>query len=475
MPATSAVPGDGGKPAPVQRTSFLRDLRVVWGEHDFRRLLSTRLISQTGDGIFTAGLGTYVFFNAATFPNPAKGAVAFAVLYAPYSLIGPFAGVFIDRWSRRQILVYSALLRSVFVALAAGIMASGNLGLPLYIAVLLVLGVNRFFLSALSAALPHVVAGDKLVMGNSVSPTAGGTLAAVGGLVGLGVNAATGDTEAGAAITLLVAGACYVAASLVARTMPKDLLGPARKPGQAATASLLTELRVVAIGLANGIRYVFGRRGPAAALGAIGGNRFFYGILFLMSILLYRNFFYHGAKASTAETHYGYLAAAGAVGYFLAALLTPPVTRRLSKPAIIALTLAASAVLIGTLGQTFDQIAYIFMAFCLGLAGQATAICATTVLQEQLPDDYRGRAFSYYDMMFNITFAAGVLICLPFMPANGKSAGLMAFVAIGYAVTAGGYWVLSRQSAGPRSAPVGSAGPDDGTSSPADAAQARSS
>ena len=30
---------------------------------------------------------------------------AFAVLYLPYSLIGPFAGVFIDRWSRRQIIV----------------------------------------------------------------------------------------------------------------------------------------------------------------------------------------------------------------------------------------------------------------------------------------------------------------------------------------------------------------------------------
>ncbi|HSZ46298.1 MAG TPA: MFS transporter [Streptosporangiaceae bacterium] len=455
------------QPAPApRRASFWADLRVVWAEHDFRRLLSTRLVSQTGDGIFTAGLGTYVFFNASTFPNPAKGAAAFAVLYGPYSLIGPFAGVFIDRWSRRQILTYSALLRSAFVVITAALMASGNLGLPLYIAVLLVLGVNRFFLSALSAALPHVVAGDKLVMGNSVSPTAGGTLAAVGGLVGLGVNAATGDTEAGAAITLLVAGACYVAASLVARTMPKDLLGPARKPGQAATASLLTELRVVAIGLANGIRYVFGRRGPAAALGAIGGNRFFYGILFLMSILLYRNFFYHGAKASTAEAHFGYLVGATAIGYFCAALLTPGVTRRLSKPAVIAIALLVSGVLIGFVGETFSQVPYIVMGFFLGLAGQATAICATTILQEELPDEFRGRAFSYYDMMFNITFAAGALICLPFMPANGKSAGLMAFVGIGYVVVAAGYWAASRHSAGP-GAPGGSM--------PADAAQASSS
>ncbi|HYB45996.1 MAG TPA: MFS transporter, partial [Streptosporangiaceae bacterium] len=147
-----------------RRSTFLADLRTVLAEGNFRRLFATRLVSQTGDGIITAGVGTYVFFNASSFPSPTAGAAAFTVLYLPYSLIGPFAGVFIDRWSRRQILVWSALLRSAFVALAAALMAAGDRGVPLYVAVLLVLGVNRFFLSALSAALPHVVAEDKLVM-----------------------------------------------------------------------------------------------------------------------------------------------------------------------------------------------------------------------------------------------------------------------------------------------------------------------
>ena len=165
-----------------RRSSFLGDLRAVLAERDFRRLFATRLISQTGDGIITAGVGTYVFFNASSFPSPAAGAAAFTVLYLPYSLVGPFAGVFIDRWSRRQILVWSALLRSAFVVLTAALMALGNRGAPLYVAVLLVLGVNRFFLSSLSAALPHVVAEDKLVMANSVSPTAGGIMAIIGGV-----------------------------------------------------------------------------------------------------------------------------------------------------------------------------------------------------------------------------------------------------------------------------------------------------
>ena len=465
-PAPDSQPVSGSPPAAPARRSFVRDLRTVWAQPQFRRLLSTRLISQTGDGVFTAGLGTYVFFNAASFPDPARGAVAFAVLYGPYSLIGPFAGVFIDRWSRRQILTYSALLRSVFVVATAGLMAAGNLGVPLYVAVLLVLGVNRFFLSSLSAALPHVVAGDQLVMGNSVSPTLGGTLAAVGGIIGLGVNAATGDTERGAAITLLVAGACYVAASLVARTMPRDLLGPAGEPGQARPGRLLAELRNVAAGLVSGVRHVARRRGPATALAATGGSRFFYGILFLMSILLYRNFFYRGIKPSVAETHYGYLVAAVAVGYLCAALVTPPVTRRLAKPAYITLMLTVSAVAAGVFGELFSQAAYLIMGFCLGLAGQAVAICATTILQEQLPDEFRGRAFSYYDMMFNITFAAGALVSVPFMPLNGHSRALLAVVAIGYALVAAGYWLTGGHSAG--------AG-GGGTSMPTDLAQRTSS
>jgi MFS family permease len=170
-------------------------------------------------------------------------------------------------------------------------------------------------------------------------------------------------------------------------------------------------------------------------------------------------------KPSVAEAHYGYLVAAVAVGYFCAALVTPPVTRRLTKPAYITLMLAASAVVTGLLGLTFSQICYIIMGFCLGLAGQGIAIGATTILQEQLPDDYRGRAFSYYDMMFNITFAAAALISVPFMPLSGHSPVLVAVIAAGFALVAVVYWLTGRHSAGP----------GVGGSIPTDAAQVSSS
>jgi len=434
------------------KSAVWADLRGVLAGRDFRRLFATRLISQAGDGIVTAGVGTYVFFNATTFPSPAAGAAAFAVLYLPYSLIGPFAGVFIDRWARRQILVWSALLRSVFVTLTAVFMALGNRGVPLYVAVLLVLGVNRFFLSSLSAALPHVVAEDKLVMANSVSPTVGGISATIGGVVALGLNVATGNTERGAAITLLVGGCCYVAASLVAATMARDRLGPAGAQGR--RGPLLGELASVAAGLADGARYVARRRGPAAALGATGGFSFVFGPLFLMSVLLYRNYFYR-SSVSVAEGHFGALVVLSGIGYACAALVTPPVIKRLSKPAWITLLLVASAVVTLVLGETFSQPAYLAIGFCLYLTRQGVAICAVTILQEEVEDAYRGRLFAFYDMMFNAAYVAGAALSVVIMPADGHSPVLVGLVAAGYAVVAVGYWLACR---GDQSSSGGSGG-----------------
>ena len=438
----------------MPRSSLSADLRSVLAERDFRRLFAVRLTSQAGDGIVTAGVGTYVFFNASSFPSPAAAASAFTVLYLPYSLIGPFAGVLIDRWSRRQILLVSALLRSVFVVATAAIMASGNRGVPLYVAVLLVLGVNRFFLASLSASLPHVVAEDKLVMANSVSPTVGGIVGAIGGIIALGLNAATGDTERGAAITLLVAGCCYVGAGLIAATMRRDLLGPQFEPGTE-PGPLLGDLGSVVSDLAAAARYTARHRGPATALGAIGAGKFLFGILSVLSILLYRNYFYP-SSAPVAEGHVVVLATVSAIGYGCAALVVPPATRWLSKPTVIALLLAASAVVTGVFGETFNEVAYLAFGFLIYLCSQGIAICATTVLQEEVDDAYRGRLFAFYDVMFNVSLAIGALVSAAFMPLNGRSPALVGAVAVGYAVAAAGYWLLSRQPA-----PAGSGGPGE--------------
>ena len=57
----------------------------------------------------------------------------------------------------------------------------------------------------------------------------------------------------------------------------------------------------------------------------------------------------------------------------------------------------------------------------LYLTAQGVAICATTMLQEETGDAYRGRLFAFYDMMFNVSLAAGAVVCAAFVPHDGKS------------------------------------------------------
>jgi hypothetical protein len=300
-------------------------------------------------------------------------------------------------------------------------------------------------------------------MANSVSPTVGGIVGAIGGIIALGLNALTGDTERGAAITLLVAGVCYVTASVVAATMDRDLLGPQFEPG-AMPGRLLSDLDTVVADLVAAARYTARHRGPRSALSATGASKFLFGILSVSVVLLYRNYFYP-SSAPVAEGHVVVLATVSAIGYGCAALVVPPATRRLPKPAVITLLLVLSGVATAVLGLTFNQLAYLAFGFTLYLCLQGVAICVTTVLQEEVDDGYRGRLFAFYDVMFNVSLAAGALLSTPFMPLNGKSAAVIGVVAAGYAVAAAGYWLLSHQSS-----------PDPpGTSRPSAPAQSSSS
>ena len=161
-----------------------------------------------------------------------------------------------------------------------------------------------------------------------------------------------------------------------------------------------------------------------------------------MSVLLYRNYFYR-SSVSVAEGHFGVLVGLAGVGYACAALVTPPATRRLAKPAWITLMLAASAVVTLALGETFLQVAFLAIGFCLYLTRQGVAICAVTILQEEVDDAYRGRVFAFYDMMFNAAYVAGAALSVAVMPASGHSPLLVGLVAAGFAVVAAAYWLAA--------------------------------
>ena len=424
-------------------------------ERDFRKLFASRLVSQAGDGVFNAGFAAYAFFSAQSFPDPAAAVDAFAVLYLPYSLIGPFAGVFIDRWSRRQIIVYGALIRAAMVVVAGFVVASGQTGIPLYVSALAVLGMNRFFLSAVSAGTPHVVPNDKLVMANAVAPTAGTMAGFAGGVAGLGVHLISGGGLTGSAATLWFGGACYVVAGLLGMRMSRDLLGPREtQKSRKSTGSVTADLADVTRGLLDGLRHLNGKRRAACALGAVGVHRALYGTLLLEALLLYRNYFFHGGNGNQALGHVTELVITSAAGFGLAAYLTPAGVQRLTKDQWITAWLLAGGITTLVLGPTFSQLAYLALGFWLGLSAQSVKICVDTTVQQTVDDQYMGRVFAVYDMIFNVAYVIGPAIAVPFLPATGRSYPVVIVIGACYLAAGAVYAALTLPAAAPRSPPA---------------------
>ena len=75
--------------------------------------------SQLTDGVFQVALASYVVFSPERAPGPGAIAAALAVVLLPFSVLGPFVGVFLDRWSRRQVLAWSNFVRVGLVAVLA--------------------------------------------------------------------------------------------------------------------------------------------------------------------------------------------------------------------------------------------------------------------------------------------------------------------------------------------------------------------
>ncbi|MCD0453206.1 MFS transporter [Actinocorallia sp. API 0066] len=402
----------------------------VWGGRGFRWLYGTRLTSQFADGLMQVGLAAYVLApeNEAT---AGKVAVAFAVMLLPYSVLGPFAGVLIDRWRRRQILVYTPLVRAVCVLGMAWLISALDDSDVYLVAALVVLGVNRFFLSALSASLPHVVQARDLLLANTVSVTSGTVAAFVGAGAGFAVQ------KAGTTGPFLMAAVLYVVASFVARALPKDGLGPDPDGRQRET------VRNVVTGMVEGARHLARRKPAALALGAIATYRFLYGIWLLMTLLLYRHHFPSGFDGIAVIT------LVSGAGYLLGAVITPWAARRFGKEAwISAMLLAASVALLG-LAVPLREPLYVAGGFALGVAAQGIKVCVDTILQESVEDAFRGRVFAAYDMFFNATFVAAACVGAFTLPPDGRSEPVLAFLVVAYAAAAITYRALARRHPAP--------------------------
>ncbi len=389
----------------------MRSLRQFW------RLLELRTASQFGDGLFQAGLAGGLLFNPERAAGPWAIAGAFAVLYLPYSVLGPFAGALLDRWDRRLVLIGANSARLLLVLAIAALLASGAGDPYILLGALIVNGFTRFVSSGLSAALPDVVPREQVVVMNSVATATGGAAAFLGAVLMLVLRSVFGADDSGAAAIILIVAVPVSLALLLSVRFPPHVLGP-QESVRAIHGSVAY---AVATGWLHGARTVVAVPTVAGTLGGLATHRMVLGINTMLVLVMVR----HGDMASVG----GFGTAAlfffvTGIGAFFANVFTPGAVKRWGRYRTAnGALLAAAGIQLVAVGLQMPMM--VLSGFLLGAAGQVVKLCADSAMQIDVDDALRGHMFAVQDALFWMSFIVALTAAAAVIPADGRSAGLV--------------------------------------------------
>ena len=387
-------------------------VREIFASQGFRRFFTARLISQFGDGVFQlAAWSAFILDNPR--PNPALDTlIATAITLIPFSLIGPFTGVFIDRWERKTILTWVPAARAIVAALAPVAAIAGAKGPAFMVVVLVVLSSNRFFLSTMSAVLPQLVPEDDLVAANAVATTGGSVANVVGLATGAGLSAVIGGTSAAG-----FAAVGFLGAAMTAR------LVPVHRGFEEQPAPLWDEIVRVVMELRAGLRLLSSSSRSVFALTAISTMQTMVGVMVgVITVFILRDL---GLGVRSAGTLLLFLS----VGIFIGVLVVPGLANRWRHDRLVPYSFVIASTVTLLIGIDPTRRSIEVGTLFVGLSYAFVKIPVDTIVQEEMPDAFRGRAFAVYDMLFNLARVGGVGIAAWAFATPASPGGVMQLMA----------------------------------------------
>jgi MFS family permease len=387
---------------------FFNKMFAVFSNRSFSALMGTQFIAQAADGMMQASLAKSIAFggekgfDVTSAPSARYLLAVVLMLYVPYTFVSPFIGAFIDRYDRKQLLIRSNVFRGAVLAAAALALAAVGDSLPdvaLILTILVALACTRILLAIKSAGLPAVVHGKDLLQANGLSQAGGAVFQVIGGGVALVLTA-----FAPSWIVALMAAGAYGVAALVARHV--DRLEYERH-----TARFSDEVKRVVRDIRVGLHEVFSR--PAAALGVSGFQTLrmeFFGFVALVFALLARDLL---GGADSDKTVVAIAGAFGAIGAAIGMVLAQKLKDRVAPYRL--LVAALTAVGVGVIPSAASSIVgFSAITFVGALGFFIGKISADTIMQQALPDDFRGRGFSLFDIAYNLGWIVPAFILFLF-------------------------------------------------------------
>jgi MFS transporter, DHA3 family, macrolide efflux protein len=354
----------------------------VFRNRSFTLLWIAQFISRMGSGITAIAASILVYRMTGSALSVGLILMATAL---PSLLVGLIAGVFVDRYDRKQIMVVADLIRALLVGMLPFLLPFGVAWL--YIIVLLSSTLAQFFDPALDSVLPETAADEELAAANSLM-TISFTAAEVIGFTVAGLIAAQ----------LPIEWAFYLDAlsfALSAAFIAGVRLAPMASEEQTTAASVLHNLRA-------GIRFV--RDTPALRS------------LFLVFVPVFALFGFQNSlllpfatRALHAnEFQYGLIEGLTAVGFVLGATLMAGLADRLHEGQWIATSILG----IGVASVVYSQLASVPLAIAVGafsaFMNAPSYIGRSLLIQRNTPREVRGRVNSAFFVTRNVLFVLGM-------------------------------------------------------------------
>jgi len=382
------------------------------------RLLRVRWTGQITDGIFQSALASFVLFSPERQASAVNAAVAFAVVLLPYSIVGPFVGTILDRFSRQRAIFFANITRSVTLLIIALLMYNNYTGVEITVFVLIAFGVNRLILAGLSAGIPLMTTPQSLISANAIAVTGGSVWVVLGGGIGLGIRKLL-DSSASAdradAIIILVGACGFLAAALLAGLLKKDEIGP--RPHEIVRGGFTQGLRE----MRDGFKFLEVHADAARGIAAVAIHRGGLTAFTLTALLLERNTFNDPADSEAGLAGLSLTLSIAAIGFVIGAISAPYGVRKVGRHRWMRLSISAAS--ISALFLVIDRtpVLLAITAFFTALCGQSVKVTNDALVQSKIDDVFRGRVFAVYDVLVNGAIVSGALIAAWILPISGDT------------------------------------------------------
>jgi predicted MFS family arabinose efflux permease len=277
--------------------------------------------------------------------------------------------------------------------------------IPFYAGALWVLSVNRFYLATAVAIVPRVAPTEHLLIANSLA-TVGGTVAL---LVGVFVGGWVTDLV-GRGPVVALAGLGWLVASWIATRIATAL-----RPHALPEAPVADELRRVLLEFRDGARRLARTPRAVGPIASITLDQVGQGIVLVLSLFVFRDRFGQGVAS------FSNLIGAGGLGVLVGILSVGWLERRFTKERLVAGSFVLGGLVLIAVGSYITPISVLVASFAVGLTFAWKKIPVDTLVQESLPDGYRGRVFAVYDVAYNLARVAAAFLAIPLLPALGPA------------------------------------------------------